>query len=194
MSHECHQSTIDFDPTSVKAPYLHLHPPLPASESVLTLWSLVVICALITMEKFPLELEFQAGNRLVPARTMHDIYQYTKCMVCTGTRFTYTIRCQEVWYGTVRYCTVRRDFDRFFPFFFPNTTAPYDLRLHHSTLHSVAPYRTKVKNTNPHRTARAVGLCEIEKAHHGSVVQYTAQSCFSVWSSVTTVFHGSEGF
>ena len=47
---------------SVEARYLHLHPRLLASKAVLSSWSLVVICALITGEKVQPELELQAGT------------------------------------------------------------------------------------------------------------------------------------
>ena len=56
---------------SVDAPYLHLHSPLLASKSVLSWWSLVVVCTLFPRDKFQLELELQTGTS-----SYHAIYMY----------------------------------------------------------------------------------------------------------------------
>ena len=55
----------------MEAPYFALHPPLPAFKAVWSLWSLVVICALIARGKFKSEQEFQAGTS-----SYHALYMY----------------------------------------------------------------------------------------------------------------------
>ena len=69
---------------SVEAPYLHLHPPLPAFKDVLSSCRLVVVCALITREKF------QPYFRQAPPGTTHCIREHRTYVrqhrVCTGTR------------------------------------------------------------------------------------------------------------
>ena len=69
---------------SVEALYLHLHSPLLASETVLSSWSLVVIiiCTLITREKFQPELELQAGTTWYLA--LHTRAQYICCLLYTS--------------------------------------------------------------------------------------------------------------
>ena len=62
----CPSHTTNAEPisplvTSVEAPYYTLNPPLPASETLSSSWSLAVICTLIARGKFKPELEFQAG-------------------------------------------------------------------------------------------------------------------------------------
>ena len=61
-SHTTNAQPISTVVTSVEAPYFALHLPLPASKTVLSSWSFVVICALIARGKFKPELEFQAGT------------------------------------------------------------------------------------------------------------------------------------
>ena len=56
---------------SMEAPCLHLHSPLLASKSVLSWWSLVVVCTLFPRDKFQLELELQTGTS-----SYHAIYMY----------------------------------------------------------------------------------------------------------------------
>ena len=63
----CPSNTTNAEPitpfvTSVEAPYYALHPPMPASKTILSSWSLVVICALILRGKFKPELEVQSGT------------------------------------------------------------------------------------------------------------------------------------
>ena len=72
---------------SVEAPSLRLHSPLLASKAVLSSWSLVVICALITTDVTGITGWYQAGTRLVP-RTIYEgiVYMYENIRVCTGTR------------------------------------------------------------------------------------------------------------
>ena len=72
-SHTTHAQTISTRATSVEAPYFALHPPLPASETVLSLWSLVVICALIARGKFKPELEFQAGTSFQAGNSSYHV-------------------------------------------------------------------------------------------------------------------------
>ena len=61
-SHTTNPEPISTLVKSVEAPYFALHPRLPASKTVLSSWSLAVICALIARGKFKPELEFQAGT------------------------------------------------------------------------------------------------------------------------------------
>ena len=72
---------------SVEAPYLHLHPPLPVSKAVLSSWSLVEICSLITTVMFLSELELQAGTSSYHVLYISSIYgmhryQVHLCYTC----------------------------------------------------------------------------------------------------------------
>ena len=60
-------TSISSSRAPVDAPYSHLRSPLLASKAVLSSWSLVVICALITRVTFKPEM------RLVPARRTYYI-------------------------------------------------------------------------------------------------------------------------
>ena len=62
----------------MEGPYFHLHSPLLSSKAVLSSWSLVVICALITGGKFEPELEFQAGTSSYHALYMYEYIWYVE--------------------------------------------------------------------------------------------------------------------
>ena len=70
-SHTTHAQSISAARAAVEAPYFALRSPLPASKTVLSSSSLVVICALIARGKFRPELEFQAGTS-----SFHALYTY----------------------------------------------------------------------------------------------------------------------
>ena len=61
---------------SVEALYLRLHTPLPASKAVLSSWSLVVICAIFTREKFQPELKLQTVTSSYHALDMYEYIWY----------------------------------------------------------------------------------------------------------------------
>ena len=62
LSLERHQRTTNFDPGGIcRDPYVHLRSPLPASKSVLSSWSLVVMCPVIARERSQPALESKAG-------------------------------------------------------------------------------------------------------------------------------------
>ena len=80
---------------SVEARDLHLHPLTFASKAVLSSWSLVVVCALITREKFQRNWNY----RLVPGSRYQALYTRVQQYVCT------------IIYGIYRYqsftCSIR---------------------------------------------------------------------------------------
>ena len=80
LSFAHHKRQTDSDGGDVgRASYFALHPPLPASKAVLSLWSLVAKCALHATGKLKPELEFQAGtSSYSPAGTSsyHALYKY----------------------------------------------------------------------------------------------------------------------
>ena len=80
LSFAHHKRQTDSDGGDVgRASYFALHPPLPASKAVLSLWRLVVICALISQGTFKPELVFQPGMRScfqAGTSSKHAIYKY----------------------------------------------------------------------------------------------------------------------
>ena len=61
-SHATETPSISAAREAVEAPYLDPHAHLPASTTVLSLWSVVAVCALIPREKFKSQLESHAGT------------------------------------------------------------------------------------------------------------------------------------
>ena len=70
-SHTTNAEPISPHVVSVDALYYAIHPPLPASKTVLSSWSLVVICSPIARGKFKPELQFQVGTS-----SYHALYKY----------------------------------------------------------------------------------------------------------------------
>ena len=78
-SHATETPSISAAREAVEALYLDPHAHLPASTTVLSLWSVVAVCALIPREKFKSQLEshagtssyFQAGTSLY-----HALYEF----------------------------------------------------------------------------------------------------------------------
>ena len=93
-SHTTNAEPISTLVTSVEAPCYALHPPLPASKAVLSSWSLVVICALITTGVTGITAWYD--NRLVVPGTRHDIREHSSIYVreysvYTGTRASHRL-------------------------------------------------------------------------------------------------------
>ena len=76
-SHTSHAQPISTFVTYVEAPYFAPYPPLPASKTVLSSRSLVVICALTARATFKPQLEFSGGISFqAGTSSYHVLYKY----------------------------------------------------------------------------------------------------------------------
>ena len=77
-SHTTNVEPISAARAAVEAPIYALHQPLPTPKTVLSSWSLVVICPLIARGKFKPELEFQTGTSSQHASYMYQYIGYVE--------------------------------------------------------------------------------------------------------------------